>query len=172
MRHSNIKPKLEEHHKDCYGWALHCCNGDREMSSEVLQNSYLKMLERENTFKGTAEFKTWAFTIIKNTAIDEGRRRKKETMLIQRGNNLPDAFYDQGFENEYDRKLAKTFFAEGLNQLSERQRQIMQLVFYHDFSLNQSAVVLNLSPGSVRKHYDRAKKSLADWFQKRGIKEF
>jgi len=58
-----------------------------------------------------------------------------------------------------------------LTQLSDRQQQILQLVFYHDLSLNQAAEVLHLSQGSVRKHYDRAKKTLAAWFQKKGIVE-
>ena len=171
MHHCNIKPKLEEHHKDCFGWALYCCNQDIEVSNEVLQNSYLKMLERQNTFKGNAEFKTWAFAIIKNTAIDALRKRKKEAIIISE-NNIPDTSYDAGFEFEFDKKQKKLFFSEALYQLSDRQNQILQLVFYHDLSLNQTAEVLNLSPGSVRKYYDRAKKALAEWFQKKGIVEF
>lgn len=171
MHHSNIKSELEQYHNDCYGWALHCCNRDREMASEVLQTSYLKILERQNTFRGRSEFKTWAFIVIKNTAIDAWRKQKKRIKLIRSENNLPDTGYEAGSEGDFDQKLRKLFFAGALNQLSERQRQILQLVFYHDLSLNQSAEVLNISQGSARKHYDRAKKSLADWFQKKGIEE-
>jgi RNA polymerase sigma factor (sigma-70 family) len=172
MHHDNIKLQLEYHHKECYGWALHCCNQDKEMAYDVAQTSYLKILERQNTFSGKSAFKTWAFAIIRNTAFDALLKRKKETFLFQSSENcLPDTGYDAGVENEFDKKLAKTFFSEALSQLSDRQKQIMQLVFYHDLSLNQSAEVLHLSAGSVRKYYDRAKKSLADWFQKKGISE-
>jgi RNA polymerase sigma factor (sigma-70 family) len=171
MQNDNIKLQLEHHHKDCYGWALHCCNQDREMAFDVIQTSYLKMLERQKAFGGKSSFKTWAFAIIRNTAIDTLRKRKKETLLLQRDNNFPDTAYDAAVGHEFDRKLEKQFFTEALNRLSERQKQIMQLVFYHDLSLNQSAEVLNISQGSVRKHYDRAKKILADWFQKNGISE-
>ena len=172
MQHSNIKSELEQYHNDCYGWALHCCNRDREMASEVLQTSYLKILERQNTFGGRSAFKTWAFMVIKNTAIDAWRNQKKRDTLSRSENNLPDAGYETGSETQYDQKLRKLFFTEALNQLSERQTQILQLVFYHDLSLNQSAKVLKISQGSVRKHYDRAKKSLAEWFQQKGIEEF
>lgn len=171
MHHDNIKLQLEHHHKDCYGWALHCCYQDREMANDVLQGSYLKMLERQNTFGRKSAFKTWAFSIIRNTAIDALRKRKKETMLFQNENSFPDSGYNAGVENEFDKKAEKIFFSDALSQLSDRQRQIMQLVFYHDLSLNQSAEVLRLSRGSVRKYYDRAKKVLADWFQKKGISE-
>lgn len=171
MQEGNIKFQLEHHHKECYGWALHCCNQDKEMAYDVVQASYLKMLERQNTFGGKSAFKTWAFAIIRNTAFDALRKRKKEIRLLQCENNFPDTGYDAGVGNEFDNKLAKSFFAEALDQLSERQRQIMQLLFYHDLSLNQSAEVLHISPGSVRKYYDRAKKTLADWFRKKGISE-
>lgn len=172
MHHRDIKSELEQNHNDCYGWALHCCNRDREMASEVLQTSYLKILERQNTFGERAAFRTWAFIVIKNTPIDAWKKQKKRDKLIRSENNFPDAGYETGSEAGLDQRLRKLFFDEALNQLSERQRQILQLVFYHDLSLNESAKVLNISQGSARKHYYRAKKSLADWFQKKGIKDF
>jgi RNA polymerase sigma-70 factor (ECF subfamily) len=172
MHDSNIKSELEQHHNDCYGWALHCCKRDKEMASEVLQISYLKILEKQNTFSGRSEFRTWVFIVIKNTAIDAWKKQRKSIKLICSENNFPDAGYDAGAGYEFDRKLEKQFFTEALNRLSERQRQILQLVFYHDMSINQSAEVLNISQGSARKHYYRAKRSLADWFLKKGITEF
>jgi len=172
MQHDHIKLQLEHHHKDCYGWALHCCNHDKEMAYDVVQTAYLKILERQKTFGGKSAFKTWAFAIIRNTAFDELQRRKKETLMFQSGeSSLPDTGFDAGVENEFDNKLAKLFFAEALGQLSDRQRQIMHLVFYHGLSLNESAEVLHLSSGSVRKYYDRAKKALAEWFIKKGVSE-
>ena len=172
MNDTNIKSELEQYHNECYGWALHCCNEDMEIASDVLQASYLKILERQSTFRGKSAFKTWAFVVIRNTAIDAWKNQKKRSKFIQYENNLHDASYETDSEGKFDLELRKLFFAEALGQLSERQRQILQLVFYHDMSLNESAKVLSISKGSVRKHYDRAKKSLADWFKKKGIEEF
>jgi RNA polymerase sigma-70 factor (ECF subfamily) len=169
MQDDNIKRQLEHHHKDCYGWALHCCNQDKEMAYDVVQASYLKMLEHQDTFREQSTFKTWAFRIIKNSAIDTFRNRKREAMIMQVETALADTGYDGKLGDDFDQKLREQFFSRALSQLSDRQRQILQLVFYHDMSLNQSAEVLNISQGSVRKHYDRAKKILADWFQKNGI---
>lgn len=171
MQNSDIKSNLEQHHKDCYGWALHCCNQEEEMAREILQNAYLKMLERQHTFKGKSEFRTWAFTIIKNTATDAQRKRKREMRIIPPENNVPDRGYQETFETAFEQERTKVFFEKALSQLSDRQQQILQLVFYHDLSLNQAAEILQISPGSVRKHYDRAKKILAVWFQKKGIIE-
>jgi RNA polymerase sigma factor (sigma-70 family) len=172
MQSSDIRPKLEEYHKDCFGWAFHCCHMNREMACEVLQASYLKMLEHQNTFKGRSGFRTWAFAIIKNTAIDVLRKQQKRSRITRNDDQLAETGYEATQEANLDNKLKRLFFNEALNQLSERQRQILQLVFYHDLSLNESAEVLNISQGAVRKHYDRAKKILAGWFQKKGIMNF
>jgi RNA polymerase sigma factor (sigma-70 family) len=172
MPHGYIKSALEQHHIDCYGWALYCCNRDREMASEVLQMAYLKILEKKHTFRGTSNFRTWAFAIIRNTATDVKRKQKKKLGLIKNENNVPETEYEIMKEFEFDVRLRQLFFEDALNQLSERQRQIMQLVFYHDLSLNQSAEILKISQGSARKHYDRAKKFLAGWFRKKGFEDF
>lgn len=169
MQDSDMKSNLEQHHKDCYGWALHCCDQEEEMAREVLQNAYLKMLERQHTFRGKSDFRTWAFAIIKNTAIDAQRKRNRELRIVPSENNVPDHGYQEAFDTGFDQEFNQAFFEKALSQLSARQQQILQLVFYHDLSLNQAAEILHLSPGSVRKYYDRAKKILAVWFQKKGI---
>lgn len=169
MDSGRIRSQLEQYHDDCYGWALHCCFEDREMADEVLQTAYLKILETKSVFAERSEFKTWAFAIIKNKAIDAFWKRTSENSLIKSADHLPDNSYEPGMENEYSPVMEKSFFDEALSRLSERQRQLLQLVFYHDLSLDESAKVLNISPGAVRKHYDRAKKTLAAWFQKKGI---
>jgi len=171
MVQNNIKAELEQHHNDCYGWALHCCKGDKEIASDVLQTAYLKILERQNTFNGKSSFKTWAFIIIRNTATDAWKNQKKMGKLIQYETDLPDEDYEIEPESRLDTHLRKLFFAEALKQVSDRQRQILQLVFYHELSLNDSAKVLGISQGSARKHYDRAKKALIQWFQQKGFTE-
>jgi RNA polymerase sigma factor (sigma-70 family) len=169
---SSITLQLEQHHSDCYGWALYCCNRDREKASEILQTAYLKILEKQHTFRGASTFKTWIFIVIKNTALDAAREHRKNEKKIVGGSQFPNAAYESDSESRIDEKRQNAFFLDALHRLSERQRQIMQLVFYHDFSINQAAEVLHISGGSARQHYARAKKVLAEWFRKNGVEEF
>jgi RNA polymerase sigma-70 factor (ECF subfamily) len=169
MQYIELKAQLEQHHKDCYSWALHCCKEDAEMASDVLQTAYLKILEKQNTFGARSAFKTWAFIIIKNTATDAWKSSQKRSKFIRYADHLPDAGFETDTETVADVRVRELFFSEALQQVSERQRQILELVFYHDMSLNEAAKVLGVSPGGARKHYDRAKKVLSIWFQKKGV---
>jgi RNA polymerase sigma-70 factor (ECF subfamily) len=49
-----------------------------------------------------------------------------------------------------------------LQTLSQRQRQLIELVFRHDLTIEQAGEVLGISIGSARTHYERAKARLKD----------
>ena len=54
-----------------------------------------------------------------------------------------------------------TRLAEALRRLAPRQHAVLELVFYHDLTVEQAATVMGIAVGTARTHYDRGKKRLA-----------
>jgi len=166
MHHDVLREKLEKLHEDSFGWALHCCAHDTEMAKEVLQSAYLKVLRNNSRFLGKSNFNTWFFAIIRNTAVDHFRKTKKLKFYSQ--DDMKDMELKDGTnpEQELDQNYWEHYFDEAIQSLSKRQGEIMHLVFYQNLSIQEAADILNISIGSARKHYHRAKKTLSEWIKK------
>ncbi len=149
---SHWKDQLELLHHESYMWCLSCCNYDKEMAKDVLQNVYLKIYEDSATFKEKSSLKTWLFSIIKYTSIDFMRKEPKHI------EKLTEAHF-QIPETEKDGSEKENVFKQILESLSAQQREVLTLAFYHDLTLEEIAPLLKISIGSVRTHYDRGKEN-------------
>lgn len=161
MNDHELRAELERHHRESYGWALSCCSRNPSEAENVLQIAYLKALEGKARFDGRASFKTWLFAVIRKTAIDERRRHwlrlLRTTGYEETINRAADQ--DEPHEAIYRSELGD-LLRRALARLPRRQREVLQLVFYHDLSLSESAEVMGVTLGSARTHYERGKQRL------------
>jgi RNA polymerase sigma-70 factor (ECF subfamily) len=71
----------------------------------------------------------------------------------------PDPFAAPDAEVEHESR--RDGLRHALGQLAKRQREVLQLVFYHDLTVEEAAGVMHVSVGSARTHYARGKANLA-----------
>lgn len=163
METDELRAQLEQLHASSFGWALACCRRDRSDAEEVLQIAYLKVLEGKARFNGSASFKTWLFAVIRKTALDQRRKHFLRSVIILRAeeHRTAGSRVERPDESAY-RSEMQAVFRNALAQLPNRQREALQLVFYHDLSLQEAAAVMGVSIGSTRTHYDRGKKRLRE----------
>jgi RNA polymerase sigma-70 factor (ECF subfamily) len=156
-----LRKQLECAHGESFGWALTCCRGDRDAAEEILQTVYLNVLDGRARFAGRSSFRTWLFGVIRVMAAAQRRSTWLRTLFLERVANhaapspAPAADARAELESRHDRLRA------ALYGLATRQREVLQLVFYHDLTVEDAAGVMGVSVGSARTHYARGKENLA-----------
>jgi len=157
-----LEGDLESLHAESWEWALTCCARDRDLAEEVLQVAYLRIVSGRARFSGKSSFKTWVFGVIRMTARSERRRAWLWSTRHQRteaARDVADSAIPADRHVEDDERTVT--LARALNRLSQRQREVLQLTFYHDLTVEAAAQVMGVTVGSARTHYDRGKKALA-----------
>ncbi len=161
MSPQELERQLEELHPASYAWSVACCRGDDEEAREVLQVTYLKILEGSARFDGRSSLKTWLFAVIRRTC--DGRRRRRflrRDLLASWGRRRPQDPPPRGPRQRLLDSEQAARVRAAVSALSRRQRQVLELVFFHDLSLRQTADVLGISAGAASVHYHRGKREL------------
>ncbi|HYT81969.1 MAG TPA: RNA polymerase sigma factor [Gemmatimonadales bacterium] len=162
MAPDDVVAQLEQLHAAAFGWALSCCRWDRASAEDVLQASYLKILDGQARFAGRSCFRTWVFGVIRRTAQEERRRAALARWLpfarLLVGPEAVDGRPDA--ETALMRADETARLVHALSRLPVRQRDVLHLVFYEDLTIAEAATVLGVALGTARAHYERGKSAL------------
>jgi len=163
MDKTDLRAQLEKYHSASYGWALSCCSRDRGEAESVLQTVYLKVLEGKARYDERASFKTWLFSVIRKTAADSRRWNLLRRLRLTGYREAADRKSGEDPDKAIYRSEIQILFQRALASLPKRQQEVLQLVFYHEMSLQEAAEVMGISVGSARVHYERGKNRIRQW---------
>jgi RNA polymerase sigma-70 factor (ECF subfamily) len=136
--------------------------GDMESAEDIVQETWLSLYERRDSYQSTYKFSTWLFTIGRRKALSELRRRGVRSMVRsltafdgnrevesleppQKTFNSPEASADSA--------LLSIMVENALRTLPPHQREVVVLRDIEGFDNEEISEVLgwNLKPGAVRK---------------------
>ncbi|HKO54965.1 MAG TPA: RNA polymerase sigma factor [Thermoanaerobaculia bacterium] len=160
MNRADLEQQLEQLHPASYAWALGVCGRDPDDAQEVLQETYLKILDGKARFDGRSALKTWLFAVIRRTAAARRRLRwlRELRFVIGDVSAVPDGH--ESAERRVIHSEETSALLRALQKLARRQREVIELVFYHDMTIEEAAAVAGVSVGTARVHYHRAKQRL------------
>ncbi len=150
-------------HRELYRWALSVVHYDREIADDVLQETYVRILNGKAKFSGASSLRTWSFSVIRIVAADYYRARTSAVETLKRY-HLSIAATEPRFAPEFcsDLDTNSKRIVSALMNLPDSQRQVIELVFYREMTIEQAAQVMSVSVGTARQHYARGKKRLAN----------
>lgn len=144
-----------QHHAEAWRWASACCRGDRQAAHDVLHDVYERVLAGRVVFAGRSSFRTWLFGVIRVTAMATRRRRLFLDVLFE-----PIGPLAEGVPAPAPAERAPRRLMQALSALPRRQCEVVTLVFAHDLTIEEAAVVMKISVGAARQHHARAKAKL------------
>jgi len=152
---------LEAEHASSFAWALACCAYDRSDAEDVVQQAYLRILDGRARFAGRSAPRTWLFGVIWRCAREQRRRAMVRRVLsgrvlVELLMRAPASTTDQ-LGSARDAAAIR----HALRALSPNQREVIELVAYHDLTIEQAGRVLGMTASTARTHYERAKRRLA-----------
>jgi RNA polymerase sigma-70 factor, ECF subfamily len=128
--------------------------GKRDSVDDLVQETWLRVLERGSSYDGRSRFEPWLFTIARNLAIDHMRKRRvfsidsnhspeQELEALTPVSNAPSPF-EQAARTEDAQRLAHS-----LQVLEPIYREALVLRFQEDLSLQEMAGVIGASVSTV-----------------------
>ncbi len=148
-----------------FAWALYCCGQRREEAQDVLQDVYVRVLDGRARFAGQSSVKTWLFAVIRRTASEHRRRHWLRAALMERWLQPGPIGEGACHEGELETSEVNERLRASLARLSQRQQEVLHLVFYQDLTIEEAAALLSISLGSARTHFERGKARLREHFR-------
>lgn len=164
---ADLEQQLEDLHPASFAWARGLCGRDADEAEEVLQEAYLKIFEGKARFDGRSTLKTWLFAVIRRTAAAHRRLRWLRDLRFVSHDVSGVADGGTSADTRIIHSERTSALLRALRDLAGRQREVIELVFYHDMTIEEAATVVGVSVGTARVHYHRAKQHLRAQLQER-----
>ena len=139
--------------------------GDLESSEDVVQETMIKLYKKKHYYKEIAKFSTWLYTIAKNLANTELRKRKqrKTTLLSHFSKDdktyeLPSNDPEPGQEIQTD--IVNKIIRVAVNQLSEKFKIVIVLRDIQGLAYEDISEIINVPIGTVKSRINRARLQL------------
>ena len=131
--------------------------GNTLQTSALVNEAYLRLADQRNArWQNRAHFFAISAQLMRQILVDYARRRRSQ----KRGGDARQVSLDEGMIVSEERAADAVALDEALKSLAEidpRKSQIVELRFFGGLSIEETAEVLKVSPGTVMREWTFAK---------------
>lgn len=154
--------------KDVYHFQLNKCKDEDEAEDTTIK-TFARAFDKIATFDENYQFKTWLFTISNNIYIDHLRKKKTETVSINKNDYEIHKIIDEDPSPAdiliQDQNLSK--LKAYIRQLKPHYQEVINLRYFHELSYKEMAEKINEPMNNIKVKLLRAKKLLAEIITKK-----
>ncbi len=147
---------------------------DPTIAEELMQETFIKILNKSHMFRFESKVKTWIWTIAKNTIRDHWR--SVDHKIINSFDSLTDQetgeeLFEAPLTSNEELILSKVIkkqLTACIEELSEDQREIVLLHIQSELSHQEISELTQIQIGAIKSHLFRAKDKLINCFKHGG----
>ncbi|WP_380872377.1 DNA-directed RNA polymerase sigma-70 factor [Sphingomonas sp. DBB INV C78] len=132
-------------------------SGDRALADDLVQDTLLKAWAARRSYESRRQFKSWIFTILRNSFLSQMRRKR----FVGEWNDLA-AEIALARPASQERVIELQDVYRALQQLPATQREAIVLIGAGGLSYEEAAEVINVCLGTVKSRLTRARKALEE----------
>jgi RNA polymerase sigma-70 factor, ECF subfamily len=139
---------------------------DRSLAEDLVSEVFLAVWQRAGRYQGRAQVSTWLLAIARNKATSVQRRRRVEQL-----DKTVEFIQDPSADPEVAMQLTQRaeLLLRCLNQLTHAHREIIDLVYYHEKSVDEVTEIIGVSENTVKTRMFYARSRLAKLLSRAGV---
>jgi RNA polymerase sigma-70 factor (ECF subfamily) len=141
--------------------------GDEALADDLVSEVFLEVWRSAHQFKGNSRVTTWVLGIARFKALSALRRRRDDALDDEDAAAIPDLADDPAVAVEKKDRVA--ILRRCLSHLSLAHREIIDLAYYQDKSINEVAEILGVPENTVKTRMFHARKRMSELLQQAGI---
>lgn len=151
-------------YKERLYWQIRNIVKNHDDADDVLQNTFIKIFQNINKFKGDSKIYSWMYRIATNEAISFLNQKAKklkissEELQQQIINDLESDVYFEG--NEIQLQLQKA-----IASLPEKQQQVFNMKYFQELKYREISTILGTSEGALKASYHIATKKIEEFLK-------
>jgi len=139
---------------------------DPSRAEDLVQDTVLKAFRSWQSFQPGTNIRSWLFTILRNTFINDYRRRQREPIAMDLDAVEPHAAFraaqDEDPEGTFFSQIVDAKVLDAIDALPEDFREVLVLSDIENMSYAQIAEVLGVPVGTVKSRLFRARRQLQE----------
>lgn len=152
---------FERYHRQVFGFYYRMCS-DAELSEDLVQSLFLRMIKYRSSFNGSGQFKAWMYQMARNLLTDHFRKQKNEVKDSYA--RVDDRWQEE--EKEKAQQEQVQTLERAMKYLNPDKRELLVLSRYQGLRYREIAQMQDTTEANVKVKVYRAIRELKDIYQK------
>ena len=139
--------------------------GDFEISEDIVQDTMVKLYQKKHYYKEINKFSTWLYTIAKNLAFTEFRKKKQRKITLLSQISKDDRPYDipsdqPETDQEIQSEITNIIIRRAIDALPEKFKEVINMCDIDQLSYEEISSIIKVPIGTVKSRINRARLQL------------